>query len=128
MWPYKNHSEEKYYKTIEFIEEYVLSLGAVFVGKESEKFTTYSGNDIICETLDMNVFKYGDEYFWIEHHFLPDCPYIVLSFGETIESIFEDAEPFPYNLSEDKLKAEVRCSLGIDKYAELDSETSEEHD
>ena len=116
MWPYKNHSENEYYKTIAFIEEYVLTLGAVFVCTKSEKFTTVSVDDIISEKLDMNVFKYKDEYFWIEHHFLPDSPYIVLSFGDTIDSIFDDAEPFPYNLSEDEIKAEVRCSLGIDRY------------
>ena len=116
MWPYKDHSEEEYDKTIEFIEGYVLSLGAVYVGRKSERFTTVTDDDSISETLEMKVFKYGDEYFRIEHHFLPDRPYIVLSFGDTKDNIFEDAEPFPYDLSEERIRAEVRCSLGIDKY------------
>ena len=61
----------------------------------------------------MKVFQYGDEYFWVEHHFLPECPYIVFSFGDSVDTIFEDADPFPYNLTEEELKAEVRYSLGI---------------
>ncbi len=38
------------------------------------------------------------------------------SFGDTIESIFDDMDPFPYNLDEDELKAEVGYSLGIEEY------------
>ncbi len=50
------------------------------------------------------------------YHFVADRPFMVLSFGDTIENIFDDAEPFPYNLEEDELKAEVRYSLGIEPY------------
>ena len=113
MWPYKNHSEEQYYKTIEFLEEYALSLGAEYICTQEERFVTCSGDTTTEEVSRMRVFKYGSYYFWIEHHFLPDCPFVVFSFGDTIENIFEDADPFPYNLSEDELKAEVRYSLGI---------------
>lgn len=72
------------------------------------------GDKIIKEKAEMKVFKYGDEYFRVEHHFLADRPFIVFSFGETIENIFEGANPFPYNLEEYELKAEVRYSLGQD--------------
>ena len=116
MWPYKNHSEEQYNKTIGFLENYALSLGAEFVCIKEEKFTTFSGNNTITKVVEMKVFKFGDEYFLLEDRFLPDCPYIVFSFVDAIDTIFEDAEPFPYNLSEDELKAEVRYSLGIEKY------------
>jgi hypothetical protein len=116
MWPYKNHSEEQYNKTIGFLEDYALSLGAELVCIKKEKFTTISGNNTIVKEVEMKIFKFGSEYYWLEDHFLPDCPFIVFSFGDTIETIFEDADPFPYNLSEDELKAEVRYSLGIEKY------------
>ena len=116
MWPYKNHSEEQYNKTIRFLEDYALSLGAEFVCIKKEKFTTISGNNTIVKEVEMKVLKFETEYFWLEDHFLPDCPFIVFSFGDTIDTIFDDAEPFPYNLSEDELKTEVRYSLGIEKY------------
>jgi hypothetical protein len=116
MWPYNDHSEEEYYKAIRFVEDYAVSLGAEYVCTKEEKFTTFAGDKTIIEISDMRVFKYGDEYFWIEHHFLEDCPFMVFSFGDTIETIFDDMEPFPYNLEEDELKAEVRYSLGIEEY------------
>ncbi len=64
----------------------------------------------------MRVYQYNDEFFWIENHFLPDKTFLVFSFGDAIDTIFEDAEPFPYDLSEEELKAEVRYSLGIEPY------------
>ena len=116
MWPYDNHSEEEYYKAIKFVEDYAVSLGAEYVCTKEEPFTTYVGDKIIKEKPKMRVFKYGDEYFQVEHHFVADRPFMVLSFGDTIENIFDDADPFPYNLEEDELKAEVRYSLGIERY------------
>ena len=57
---------------------------------------------VVTVTVDgQEIYKYGDDYYWIEHHFLADCPYIVFSFGDTIETIFDDADPFPYNLTEE---------------------------
>ena len=38
MWPYKNHNEEQFNKTIGFLEDYALSLGAEFVCVKEEKF------------------------------------------------------------------------------------------
>ena len=117
MWPYENHSEEDYNRAITFVEEYAVSLGAKLVCSKGETFTTYSGDKIIKESLDMNIYQFGKEYFWIEHHFLADRPFMVFSFGDSIENVGdEDAIPFPYNLPEEELKAEVRYSLGLEDY------------
>ena len=40
------------------------------------------------------------------------------SFGDSIETIGDDAEPFPYDLDKEELEAEVRYSLGIEEYPE----------
>jgi hypothetical protein len=115
MWPYDDHDENEYYEVIAFVEEYAQSLGAEYICTKEETFTTYSGNRLIKETLDMNIYKYGEEYFWVEHHYTPGCPFIVFSFGDSIDSVGnDDAEPFPYNLDEEELKAEVRYSMGIE--------------
>lgn len=116
MWSYDDHSEEEYYKVIRFVENYAVSLGAEYVCIKEEKFTTSLGDKTITETSNMRIFKYGDGYFWVEHHFLADCPFMVFSFGDIIESIFDDMDPFPYNLDKDELEAEVRYSLGIEEY------------
>ena len=117
MWPYTDHSEEDYKKAVEFVQKYAQSLGAKNICSKLQKFTTITGDqNPVQETLEMKIFKFGNEYFWLEHHFQPDRPFIVFSFGDSVDTIFEDAEPFPYNLSEEELKAEVRYSLGIEKY------------
>ena len=69
MWPYEDHDEEEYYRVIESIEEYAVSLGAKLVDSKEETFTTYASDKYIQERLKMNIYQYGDEYFWIEHYF-----------------------------------------------------------
>lgn len=118
MWIYKKHSEEDYNKAIEKVEKIAMSYGAEFVTVREQKFTTLIGRKKVQEVVKMRVFKYKDEFFEVEHHYLPDCPFIVFSFGDTIENIFEDAEPFPYNLPDEELELEVRYSLGIENYPE----------
>lgn len=41
-------------------------------------------------------------------------PFMVFSFGDSVEGPFEDADPFPVDLSEEELKKEVRLALRID--------------
>ena len=119
MWPYKIHSEEEYNKVIEFVQEYAVSLGAEYVCTKTEKFTTYWREDhAIQENVEMKIYKFGEEYFWVEHHYLPDRPFLVFSFGDSIETIGDDADPFPYDLDKEELEAEVRYSLGIEEYPE----------
>ena len=119
MWPYEDHDEEEYNRVISFVEEYAVSLGAKIVGTREETFTTYVGDKRVRECLKMKVYQFGNEYFWIERHFTPTCPFIVFSFGNSIDTVGrDDAEPFPYDLEEEELKAEVRYSLGLEEYPE----------
>lgn len=116
MWHYENHLKEDYISAIKRVEQIAVELGAEFVCIKKEKFTTACGDNLVVEEREMNVYKYNNEYFWVETYYLSDCPFIVLSFGDTIETIFDDAEPFPYNLSDEELILEVKHSLGIEAY------------
>ena len=119
MWPYEDHDENEYNQIVKFVEEYAVSLGAKLVGTKEYTFTTIAGDKHIKETLEMNIYQFGEEYFWVEHHFTPSRPFIVFSFGDSIENVgSDDAEPFPYDLAEEELKAEVRYSLGLEEYPE----------
>ena len=117
-WPYKNHGEDDYKRAVRYVEETAMKYGAIPVSVSSDHFSTYSREWESEVDAEMRVFKYKDEFFRVEPHFLPEKPYMVLSFGDTIETIFEDADPFPYDLSEKELEQEVRYSLGIDEYPE----------
>ena len=119
MWPYRDHDEEEYNRVLRFVEEYAVSLGAELVGSKQETFTTFAGDLQVRETLDMSIYRFGDEYYWVEHHFLPDRPFMVFSFGDSVETVgSDDAEPFPYDLTEEELKAEARYSFGLEAYPE----------
>ena len=119
MWPYEDHDENEYNQVVKFVEGYAVSLGAKLVSKKEYTFTTIAGDKHIKETLEMNIYQFGEKYFWVEHHFTPSRPFIVFSFGDSIENVgSDDAEPFPYDLAEEELKAEVRNSLGLEEYPE----------
>lgn len=50
--------------------------------------------------------------------FFPDKPYYVLEVGtqeELIHNTMEDADPFPYDLSDDELREEIGIALGINE-------------
>ena len=120
MWPYKDHKEEKYRTVVALAESIAVKYGAVPVSVAEQQFSTMAEDWTASTRETANVYKYKDEFFRIEPHFLPQKPFMVFSFGDTVESIFEDAEPFPYDLSEKELEQEVRYSLGIDSYPEYD--------
>ncbi len=116
MWPYKNHSEDDYKRAVKYVEETAMKCGAIPVSVSNDHFSAYSGEWVSEIDAEMRVFKYNDCYFRVEPYLLPNNPLMVLSFGDSIETTYEDADPFPYDLSEKELEQEVRYSLGIDEY------------
>ena len=119
MWKYKNHSKEKYISVKKRVEKIAVELGAVLACTRKKRFTSsYTGkNEIpIIEEVDINIYKYRDVFFEVESVYQPDRPFIVLSFGNTPETTFEDSDPFPYDLSDEELVSEVKYSLGIEAY------------
>lgn len=116
VWKYENHSEQDYIKALKRVEEIAQKLGAVYVKTKKEKYTTYIGEEIVNEVLDENIYMYKDQYFRVERFHTDNCPFIVLSFGDTEDTTYEDADPFPYNLSDEELTNEVKYSLGIEPY------------
>ena len=114
MSSYDDRINEEYNKTVDFLLAYAESLGAEYVCSRTERFATTSKGTTICEEPEMNIYKFGDEYFRIEKLSLPDKPWMVFSFSDSVEGPYEDADPFPYDLSEEELKEEVRFALRIE--------------
>ena len=110
---YNNILDEEYNKTVVFLLAYAESLGAEYVCSRTERFVTTSKGTTIREGPEMKIYKFGDEYFRIEKFSLPDKPWMVFSFSDSVEGPYEDADPFPYDLSEEELKEEVRFALRI---------------
>ena len=113
---YKNNNSiiEEYNKTVNFVLSYAESLGAEYVSTTTEKFTVASGDETTCDTLELKIYRFGDEYSRIEKIYFKGKPWMVFSFSDSVEGPFEDADPFPCDLSEEELKEEVRLALRIE--------------
>ena len=106
-------AETKCDKAVDFVLTYAESLGAEYVSTTTEKFTFASGDTAARDTLDLKIYKFGDEYFRIEKLYFKGKPWMVFSFSDSVEGPYEDADPFPVDLCEEELKEEVRLALRI---------------
>lgn len=116
MWIYDNYSEEEYLAAVKSVEEFAHELGAEYICTKNKRYTTDLGEKSVAEKVEVKYFKYKDQFFAIERHYTLECPMIVLSFGDSIDTTWEAQQPFPFNLSDYDLKQEVKYSMGIESY------------
>ena len=118
IWPYDVPNKLLFESVIRKIAKFCEKCGAEYVGKRKQNVTTLVNNKTIIEEVEYDVYKFNNEFFVIDSMCFPEKPFIVLSFGDTLETAgdMDDAEPFPYDLSDDELMNEVRYSLLIEPY------------
>ena len=114
MSSFNDSTVEEYNKAVDFVLSYAESLGAECALTTTEKFTFASGDTAVHDTLDLKIYKFGDEHFRIEKMYFKGKPWMVFSFSDSVEGPYEDANPFPVDLSEEELKEEVRLALRIE--------------
>ena len=122
MWFYTNVTREEFEKVKDHIQEIMVGLGA----RESDitlpyqqKTTSVSASGIDTCISDRPVFRFRNEYCRVDEVLYPEKPFIVIEFGleeDVLRDTMEDAEPFPYDLSDDELVNEVKYLLGIEHY------------
>ncbi len=107
----KNEQVNKLIDYIEHLEE----VENCFIASADGRIYSISINDILyIESVDRKTFGYT-----VDEVCFSDRPFIVIECGtydELMKNIMEDADPFPFDLSEDELLNEVKCSLGIEPY------------
>lgn len=123
MWHYNNISREDLDKKKDFVENIMLDLGAkifeIDLPYDLSVITYYWGEK---ETISQRkIFVFNGIYYRVDEiHFNDDDkPYIVLecgTFQELMNNTMEDADPFPYDLSDEEIRNEVKYSLGIEEY------------
>ena len=63
---------------------------------------------------------YPKRFFGYFVYFISNKPFIVIeccgTYEELMKNMMDDADPFPYDLSEEELLNEVKYSLGIEPY------------
>ena len=123
MWKYECVTRQEFETIKDKIEELIIMLGGneVFVDLPYEQKTvSYSGTDIIENISSRPAFEYNGQYYRVDEVCFPDKPYVVIECGtydELMKNIMEEADPFPYDLTENELLNEVKYSLGIEPYS-----------
>lgn len=123
MWNYTEITRDEFEKLKNHIEEIMVAHGAVAQDIDlpySQQTTTIhkDSNAIVWEGY-RKAYKYKDLYYRIDEICFENKPYIVAEVGtydELMNNIMEDAEPFPWDLSEEELEDEVSFFLGEKPY------------
>lgn len=123
MWKYDFVSREDFETIMEKVESFIVMLGGKKVS-ENENFPqrviTHANGDV-AETITRTVYKYKDEYYRVDEIHFDEKPFIVIEYASHDDFIHKrmwDADPFPYDLSENELLMEVKYALEIEPYPE----------
>ncbi|MDE7293479.1 MAG: hypothetical protein K2N72_03545 [Oscillospiraceae bacterium] len=121
MWFYEKVTREEFEKRKDFVERVMISLGCeVFDIKlpYENKTTSISGDFTETHYSERPVFKFKDEYYRVDERLFRE-PFIVIEVGtleELLNNTMEDADPFPYDLSDEETENEVKYLLRILPY------------
>ena len=116
MWDYGMISREQFEVRKEFVERVLVELGAKATNlRPVTHISTVARGRLKSFTENRLVYEYRGEYFRVSEILFPDKPYIVIEWTDRKESVelnaMEDADPFPYDLGDEKIVAEVRQIL-----------------
>ncbi len=113
MWFHKNVTREEFERRKDFVERVMISLGCEVVDitlPYENKTASLSGDLTETHYSERPVFKFKDEYYRVDEVLFPKKPFIVIEYG-TIDDLFRDimidADPFPYDLSDEETENEV---------------------
>ncbi len=124
MWKYDFVTRKEFESVKDKIEEFIVMLG----GKRVSVELPYVQNTVTCtengfenKKLLRPAFEYNGEYYRVDGICFDDKPYIVIECGtyqELMMNCMDDADPFPYDLTDEDLLNEVKYSLEIEPYPE----------
>lgn len=115
QWPYNDIDQSDFVAQIAAVEKILQKYKAEYIGKSCE--TGLCNGSFTYEKIEQNIWKRKDDYIRVDSVFSKK-PFLVLEFSKQENGPYEDADPFPYDLSEAELEQEIRYSLGIDRYPE----------
>ena len=125
MWVYDNVSRNEFEKRKDYVEQVMCEFGAVILNidlpYEQETTSCAESGQETCYS-QRPVYKFNNEYFRVDEVLFIEKPFIVIEFGtydDLIRNTMEDANPFPYDLSDNEIKNEVKYSLGIEPYPSI---------
>ena len=124
MWKYEYVTRQEFESIKDKVEKFIVMLGGREVSVNlpyTKRTVSHLGTDIVENISTRPAFEYNGQYYRVDEVCFSSKPFVVIecgTFDELMKNIMEEADPFPYDLSEDELLNEVRYSLGIEAYPE----------
>ena len=119
MWPYSFVTREEFEKRKDFAGSTLCRLGCTTEPWPPQEMTMYGRGFQETWISERPLYHYGGKYILISEA-LFSKPFIVLEIADTrekaVQNIMEDADPFPYDLSDEQIVLEVKRSLGWEEY------------
>ena len=123
MWPYKNVSRKDFENRKDFVDKALRSLGCKILNVEipyDQKTTMHSESFNETWITARPIYQYENRMFRIDEVLFENKPFIVMEYADTVDevmkNIMEDADPFPYDLSDIDTIKEIKYVLGIEPY------------
>lgn len=118
-WPYKNIDYNELDIVIKPCEQIIVSLGGTLITEIIDNETWVMNEEkCITEQVSKRVYRFRDSYVCVDNLYFSEKPFLVLEFGDEINGPYEDAEPFPYDLTMKEIKLEIQYALGVLPYTD----------
>lgn len=117
MWPYPDITRQQLEEKKDLVERLLVKLGAVPTGLgHPHPVSSYGAG--VAETVfsDRTVYRYRGSFYRVDEVLFREKPFLVMECASREEdarnNMMEDADPFPWDLGEEELLAELRELLG----------------
>lgn len=118
MWPYTVVSREEFEKRKDFVDKVLRDLGCEVIRIRlpyRQKSTMHSADFEEAWVSQRPIYRYNNCYYRIDEVLFKEKPFIVLECGVTMDEVIrntmEDADPFPYDLSDEDMTEEIKYTL-----------------
>ncbi len=118
MWPYQSVTRQQLEEKKDLVERLLQKLGAVPTGLGLPHPVSGYGPGMGETFLSQRtVFRCGKVFVRVDEVLFPEKPFLVLEYASREEevraNVMEDADPFPWDLGEEDLLAELRVVLDV---------------
>ena len=114
MWQYENVTRQQFECIKDKVERYIVLLGGRKIQLEfPDAFNTisYADEDVVVGRAGRAVYEYNGEFFRVDE--------VCFAEKEARKNQMIDADPFPYDLSDEELLTEVKYSMGLEPYPKV---------
>lgn len=119
MWPYSFVTRAEFENRKDFVNITLRHLGCEVLPASPQRMTMYGKGFQETWIAVRPLYRLHGVYIHIGE-VLHEKPFLVLELADTLEEVegnaMEDADPFPYDLSDDEIVLEVKRSLGLEEY------------